>query len=82
MTSLCQGMHLTQTKETNTGDEKTGDERYNYQNDPENPWFQGCLSYEDFKHLPSWMTYDKVLHYKASNITNNLKIGGYQSGLA
>ena len=37
MTSLCQGMHLTQTKETNTGDEKTGDERYNYQNDPENP---------------------------------------------
>ena len=73
--------HLTQLKKTNTKLKKTGDERYNYQNDPENPWFQGCLSYEDFEHLLSWVTSDK-LHYKASNIINNLKIGDHQRELS
>ena len=40
------------------------------------------MAYEDFKDLTRKRASDKILCYKAFNITKNLKYDGYQCGLA
>ena len=45
-------------------------------------WFQQGKSYGDFKYFPKRTASDKLSYDKAINVANNLKINGYQRGLA
>ena len=59
---------------------ETGDLQYIYQNEPDKACFKHDMVYGDFKDLTRRSAFDKILHDKAINITQNRKYG-YQRGL-
>ena len=61
---------------------ETGDSRYIYQNELDKVCFQHDMVYGGFKGLNKRTAADKVLRYKAFNISKCPKDDGYQRGLA
>ena len=62
----------------------TGDSRYIYQNELDEPCFQHGMAYGDFKDLTRRTAFDKILldKVKRFNIAKNPKYDRYQSCLA
>ena len=73
---------FTKNKEKIQKFKQTGDSRYIYKNELDEPCFQHDRTYGDFKDLAKRTAGDKVLKNKAFNITKDPKYDGYQRGLA
>ena len=61
---------------------QTGDTNYIYKNELDKACFQHDMTYGKYKELERKTQSDKVLKYKAFQISSNPKYDGYQRGLA
>ena len=73
---------FTKNKERIQKFKETGDSRYIYQNELDNPGFQHDIDYGGFKDLTRRIASDKILHDKAFNFAKNPKCDGYQRVIA
>ena len=73
---------FTKDKERIQKFKQTGDSRYIYKNELNKSCFQHDMAYGDFKELKRRTAADKVLRYKAFNISKTTKYDGYQRELA
>ena len=66
---------FTKTNERIQNLKKTGDSRYNYQNERDKACFQHEMAYGDFKDLTRRTAFGKILCEKVFNIAKNPKYG-------